>query len=125
MNESSVFGGIKDFGCGSAELVDGLAAGSAGLACGVVEIDDDDCADAGSGTVEGDGGSDGVLLGAGGEAVGGVLNVAAGEDVAVLEEDGCSYAEMAVGSVGVLGGGEGSQAEVFDLLSCEAARGVV
>ena len=63
--------------------MDGLAAGSAGLAGGVVEVGDGDGADADLGAVEADGGGDGGLFGADGEAVGGIFDVAAGDDVAV------------------------------------------
>ena len=59
-----------------------------------------------------DGGGDGVLLGAGGEAVGGVFDVAAGNDVAVGEEQSGADAEVAVGSVGVVRGGDGALLEV-------------
>ncbi len=96
--EGAVGCGEEDFGGGGAELVDGLAAGSAGLGGGGVEVSDDDGADTDGGSVEGDSGGDGGLLGAGGEAVGGVLDIAAGDDVAVLEEEGGAYAEVAVGS---------------------------
>jgi hypothetical protein len=102
--------------------VDGLAAGSAGLAGGGVEVDDDDCADADCRAVLGDGGGDGGLFGTGGEAVGGVFDVAAGDDVAVFEEDCGSDAEVAVGSVGVVGGGCGSAVEVVDLVGRERGR---
>jgi hypothetical protein len=70
--------------------------------------------------VEGDGGGDGGLLGAGGEAVGGVFDVAAGDDVAVLEEEGGADAEVAVGGVGVAGYRECALVEVFDLCGGDA-----
>jgi hypothetical protein len=95
--------------------VDGLTAGSAGLGGGVVEVNDDHGADADVGSVKGDGRGDGGLLGAGGEAVGGVFYVATGNDVAVVEEESGADAEVAVGGVGVIGDGEGSLAEVFEL----------
>jgi len=65
--------------------------------------------------VEGDGGDDGGLLGAGGEAVGGVFDVAAGDDGSLIEEKGCADAEVAVGGVSVFGGGYGAVLEFFDL----------
>ena len=115
MREGAIFGWVEDF-CGRrAELVDGLAAGSAGLAGSVVEVDDDDGSDADGGTVLGDGGGDRGLLGASGEAVGGVLDVAAGDDVAVFEEDRGSDTEVAVGGVGVLGRCVGALMEVVEL----------
>ena len=58
---------------------------------------------------------DGALLGAGGEAVGGVFYVAAGDDGAVVEEESGAYAEVAVGGVGVVRDGGGLLLEVSDL----------
>ena len=124
LGDDAFFAGEEDDGVRSAELVDGLAAGSAGLAGGVVEVHDDDGAEAEGGAVEGDGGGDGVLLGAGGEAVGGVLYVAAGDGAAVFEEEGRSHAEVAVRRVGVLSSGDGLPAEVFDLRWSEVDRGL-
>ena len=115
LGDGAVFGWEEDDGVGGAELVDGLAAGSAGLAGGVVEIGYGDGADADCGAVEADGGGDGRLLGAGGEAVGGVFDVAAGDDDAVVEEDGGSDAEVAVRGVGVVRDGSGVLLEVSDL----------
>ena len=115
MRDGAVFGGEEDDCVGGAELVDGLAAGSAGLAGGVVEVGDGDGADADGGAVETDGGGDGGLLGAGGEAVGGVFYVAAGDDGAVVEEDGGSDAEVAVRGIGVVCNGGGLLLEVSDL----------
>jgi hypothetical protein len=91
------------------------------LGGGVVEIGDDDGAEAYGGPVEGDGGGDGGLLGAGGEAVGGVFDVAAGDDVAVVEEERGADAEVAVGGVGVVGDRDGALAKVFDLRWSETA----
>ena len=75
--------------------------------------------------MQGDGGSDGGLLGAGGEAVGGIFDVAAGDVGAVGEEEGGTYAETAVGRVGVFRCLCGEGAEVFDLLQGEAAGMIV
>jgi hypothetical protein len=107
-------GGVEDGGVGRGELEDGLAAGSAGHAGGAVEVDYSDGADADGGAVDGDGGGDGGLLGAGGEAVGGVFYVGSGDDLAGFEEDGRAYAEAAVRGVGVLGGFGGSVVESGD-----------
>ena len=68
------------------------------------------------GAVEGDGGGDGGLLGAAGEAVGGVFDVGSGDDGPVLplvclEQDGRADAEAAVGRVGVAGGLGGALVE--------------
>jgi len=115
LGDGAVFRGEEDDGVRCAELVDGLAAGSAGLTGGVVEVRDCDGADADCGAVEADGGGDGGLFGAGGEAVGGVFYVAAGDDGAVVEEDGGSDAEVAVGGVGVVRDGGGLLLEVSDL----------
>ncbi len=104
--------------------MDSLTAGSAGLAGGVVEVGYGDGADADAGAVEGDGGGDGGLLGAGGEAVGGVFDVAAGYDGTVREEEGGADAEVAVGGVGVVGHGDGVLLQTGDLRGGEVA-GVV
>jgi len=96
--------GEEDDGVRGAEFEDGLAAGPAGLAGRIIEVGDGDRANAYGRAVEGDGGGNGILLGAGGEAVGGVFDVAAGDRGSVFEKNGGSYAEIAVGGVGVLGG---------------------
>jgi len=101
--------------------VDGLAACSAGLAGGVVEVGDGDGVDADAGAAEGDGGGDGGLLGAGGEAVGGVFDVAAGYDGTVGEEERGTYTEVAVGGVGVMGDGGGLLQQVGDLCGGQCA----
>ncbi len=61
------------------------------------------------------------MFGTGGEAVGGVLYITAGDDGAFggFEEEGCAYAEVAVGGVGVLGCGEGVLVELGDLAGGE------
>lgn len=93
------------------EFCDGLAAGSAGLAGGLVEVLDGDGGDSDVRAEEGDGVGDGVLLGAGGEPEGGVFDVAASDGLAGGEENGCSDEEFAVGRVCVAGdvGGRGLQ----------------
>ncbi len=113
--EGAVLFGEEDDGVWGAEFEDGLAAGSTGLAGGVVEVGDGDGADVDGWAVEADGGGDGCLFGADGEAVGGVFDVAAGDDVAVGEQDGGADAEVAVGSIGILGGGDGALLQVCDL----------
>jgi hypothetical protein len=55
MRECAILGCIEYFGCGCAELVDGLAAGTAGLTGGIVIGDHEDSADSDERTVEGDG----------------------------------------------------------------------
>ena len=112
LGDGAFFSREKDDGVRSAELVNRLAAGSAGLAGGAVKVGYGDGADADFGAMESHGGGDGVLLGADGETVGGVLYVAAGDDVAVGEEDGSADAEVAVGGVGVARGGDSSLLEV-------------
>ncbi len=121
MGGGAVFGGEEDDGVRGAELVDGLAAGSAGLAGSVVEIDDGDGSDADCGTVEADGGGDSGLLGAGGEAVGRVFYVAAGDDGSIVEEDGGSDAEVAVRGVGIVRDGDGLLLQVGDLCRRQVA----
>jgi hypothetical protein len=115
LGDGSCFGGEEDDGVGSAELVDGLAAGSAGLAGGGVEVGDRDGSDADAWAVQADCGGDGGLLGADGETIGGVFDVAAGDDIAVGEQKRSSYAEVAVRSVGVVGDFGGALLEVGDL----------
>lgn len=112
--------GTEDGGVGAGELEDGLSAGSAGHAGGAVEVDDGDGANADGRAVERDCGSDGGLLGAGSETVGGVFDVGAGDDDAGLipvcvQEDGRADLEMAVGRVGVAGGFGGALMESVDL----------
>ncbi len=104
--------------------MDGLAAGSAGLAGGGIEVGDNDGSDADGGAVLADGGGDGGLLGAGGEAVGGVFYVAAGEDGSVIEEEGGAYSKVAVGGVGVVGDFDGALVEIGDLGWCETGGSV-
>ena len=101
--------------------MDGLAACTAGLAGGVVEVGDGDGADTNGGTVLGDCGGDGGLLGARSETVGCVFYVAAGDDGAVIEEDCSAYAEVTVGGVGVMCDCAGLLLEVSDLGWCEVA----
>ncbi len=113
--ERAGLGGEGDEGVGWGEFEEGLAARSAGLAIDVVEVGDDDGADADFGAELGDGRGDGGLLGAAGEAVRGVFDVAAGDDFSRFEEDGGAYEEMAVGGVGAVGGGFGLTGEVGEL----------
>jgi hypothetical protein len=112
LGNGGFFCGEKDDGVRGAELVDGLAAGSAGLAGGLVEVGDGDGADADLGAMESHGGGDGVLLGADGETVGGVLYVASGDDVAAGEKDGSADAEVAVRGVGIVCRGDGSLLDI-------------
>ena len=115
LGDGAFFAGEEDEGVGCAEFVDGLAAGPAGLAGGVVEVGDSDGADTDVRAVETDGGGDGGLFGADGEAVGGVLDVAAGDDSTVGEQNGCADPEVAVGCVGVVGDGDGALLQVCSL----------
>lgn len=108
-----------DDGAGRAEFADCLAASSAGLACGGVEVGDSDGADSDAGAVLCDGGGDGVLLGAGGEAVGGVFDVAPGDDGTVRKQDSGTDAEVAVGCVGVVRCCCCALLQVDDLMQCE------
>ena len=95
--------------------MDRLATCPAGLRGGVVEVDDDDGADADSGAAQGDGGSDGGLLGAGGEAIGCILDIAAGNDGTIFKKKSCANPEVAVGGICVLCGSRGAGAEIFYL----------
>jgi hypothetical protein len=64
---------------------------------------------------EADGGGDGSLLGADGESVGGVFDVAAGDDSTVREQDSGTDAEVAVRRVRVVGDGDGALLQVCGL----------
>lgn len=99
--------------------MDGLTAGSAGLTCGGVEVGDGDGADTDVRAVQVDGGGDGGLFGADGEAVGGVFDVAAGDDGVVGEQESGADAEVTVGGVGVMGGCGSAVLEGGDLLRGE------
>ena len=112
----AVLAGIEDEGMVAAELGEGLAAGAAGHRRRHIEVGDGDGAQTDARAVLGDGARDGTLLGATGEAVGAVFDVAAGDDRAVFEQQGRSDAEVRVGRVGVLGGGFGKRAELNALL---------
>ena len=107
--------GEEDDGLGRAEFLNGLAAGPAGLAGGVVEVGDGDGTDPDLWAEETDRSGDGRLFGADGEPVGGVFDVAAGDDSTVCEQDGGADAEAAVGGVGVMGDGDGSLLEICGL----------
>ena len=112
--------GEEDGGFGRGELGDGLAAGSAGLAGAVFEIDDEDGAEADAGAVGGDGAGDGGLFGAGSEAEGGVFDVATGDDAGFgdggvgREKEGGADVKVGVGGVGAGGGGAGVPLELGD-----------
>jgi hypothetical protein len=67
------------------------------------------------GAVEADGGGDGGLFRADGETVGGVFDVAAGDDSTVGEQDGGAYSKVAVGCVGVVGDSDGALLQVRGL----------
>ena len=82
--------------CG-AEFAENLSAGAAwGVAAAGGDGDGDDLL-----VPRGDGATDGDALGADRQAVGGVLDVAAGEDFAIGGEHGGADLEFGVGSVGV------------------------
>ena len=72
--------GIEDEGLRKAELKQSLPAGTAGLGGGLVEVGDRHGKDANVRAVLAYCPGDGGLLGAGGEAEGGVFDVAAGDD---------------------------------------------
>jgi len=124
LSDGASFGGEEHDGVGGAELVDGLATGSAGLACGFVEVGDGYGADADFWAVEADGGSDGGLFGTDGEAVGGVFDVAAGDDSTVGEQNGGADVEVAVRRVGMVGDGDGALLQVCSLGRRERSRAV-
>lgn len=110
-----MFCGKEDTAGGRGELRDGLTAGSAGLACnGGVFIGDGNGNDADAWAALNDGACDGGLLCAGGEAVAGVFDVAAGDDVSVVQQKRCANVEVAVGCVGVFCGVGGLFAQAAD-----------
>lgn len=106
--------GVEDESVVGTELSECLAAGTAGHGGGVVEVGDGDGAKADGRAVLGDGAGDGRLLGAAGEAVGGVLNVAAGDDGTAGEQQRGADAEVTVGRVRVLGHRGGELAEAIE-----------
>ena len=112
LGDGSIFGREENDGVGCAEFVDGLAAGSTGLAGGFVEVGDGDGADTDFRSVEADGAGDGGLFCANGEAVGGVFDIAAGDDSTVDEQGSGADAEVAVGGVGVMSDGDGALLQV-------------
>ena len=105
--------------------MDGLAAGSAGLAGGVVEVRDGYGSDANTRAMEADCSGDSSLFGADGEPVGGVFDVAAGDDGVgrVVEQERGSDAEVTVRGVGVVGNFSGAVLEVCDLGLCQRGWG--
>ena len=112
-------GWVEDGGLGVGKLRDGLAAGAAGHAGRAVQVDDGGGADAYGRAIEGDGSGDGGLFGAGGKAIGGVLNIRAGHDPTGLErvrveQDRRANAEVAVRRVGILRGFGGPLVESGD-----------
>ena len=121
VRDGAAFGGVEDPRLRSGEFEDGLAAGSAGLAGGGVEVGDGDGAELDGGAMLGDGAGDGSLLRAGGEAVRGVFDVAARDGFASDQEQGRADAEAAVGGVGVVCGLLGKVVQGGDLGGGEAA----
>jgi len=81
----------------------------------MVPAGDYDGLDADFGAEVRDGGGDCCLLGAGGQAVAGVFDVAAGDDFTTVEQDGCADVEVAVGRVGMVRGGFGPVGERGEL----------
>ena len=65
----------------------------------------------------GDGGKDGVALGADGQAIGGVFDVAAGENAAILQQDGGADMEMGIRRIGVFHSGAGQAEELLAMES--------
>ena len=97
------------------ELVDDLAARAAGGARYSAVIHYCNGANVQLWTVGRDGGKDRRTLGAIGHSVGGVFDVAAGDDSTVRKQDSSAYAEVAVGSVGVVGDGDRALLQVCSL----------
>src|SRR6185436_6248697 len=96
-----------------AELVDDLPAGAAWGGGGLGRRVDGDALQ--FSLAGGDGGENGGALGAVAQAVGGVLDVAAGEDFPRFREDGGADAELGVGGIGAAGGGLRRGLELLEL----------
>lgn len=64
-----------------------------------------DGSDADGRAIDGDGGGDGGLLGAGGQPVGSVFDVAAGDDFACFQQYRSTHEEVTVGRVRIVCGG--------------------
>jgi len=116
--------GVEDGRAVVAELGEGLAAGAAGHGGCAVEVGDGDGEQADARTVFDDGAGDGGLLGAAGEAVAAVFDVAAGDDGAICKQESGADAEPGVRRVRVLGGREGGRAERECLCFGEGAERV-
>ena len=121
VGDSSTGGGEEDPGVCVAELVNGLAASSAGLAGGVVEIGDGDGVNLDVGAIPANRSDDGGLLGAGGQPIGCVFDVATGDDLAVGKQQSRAHTKAAVGRVGVPGDLGCALAKVYDLLCGQTA----
>lgn len=72
--------------------------------------------------MQGDRGGDGSLLGAGGQPVRGVLDIASGDNSSIFEEYGGSHTEAAVRSIGLGGDRQCPAVEIGDLCGREVAR---
>ena len=101
----------KDDGFGT-ELVNDLAARAAGRARYSAVIHYCNGANVQLWTVGRDGGKDRRTLGAIGHSVGGVFDVAAGDDSTVRKQDSGADAEVAVRSVGVMSDRKGALLQV-------------
>jgi hypothetical protein len=115
LDNSAVQRGKGDYGVEGAELVDGLATGSAGLAGFAVEVGYGDGAYMDRGAMEAHGRGYSGLFGAGGETVGGIFDVAANHDGAIGEQKSGADAEFAIGRIGVMGNCIGASLQVFYL----------
>lgn len=108
-----------------AELEQGLAAGAAGHGGSVIQVGDGDGKKTDAGAKVGDGVGDGGLLRTGGEAVAGVLHVAAGDDLLGMrwgEQKGGADAEAAVGRIGIGRSGERLVAEIGEAMGKQWLR---
>ena len=108
-------------GIGS-ELEQGLATGAAGNGGGLIEIGDGDGSETDLRAETDDGGGNGALLRAAGEAEAGVFDVAAGNDlsgVSTREEKRGPDPEAGVRGVGVFRGGKSVCAKIFGIVERE------
>ena len=102
MNEGTIGCGEKDLCLRCAELMNGLAAGTTRRTGSMIQIDDDKGPDADGGSIKRDRRGNGGLLGADGEAIGCIFDIASSDGLSIVQQQGRSHTELAVWSIGVL-----------------------
>lgn len=94
--------------------MDGLSAGSAGLAGSAVKVDDDDSAYANSRSMFGYRRANCCLLRAGRQPERSIFDIASLDDAAVVEQQGGPHAEVAVRRISMCGNVDGPEAQLLD-----------